>query len=189
MASAALPAPNLMPTAELDSESLYEIVNGERREILHMGAWGGTIASILVYHLNTFAFHQKLGLAMVEVLFRLSPNRLSRRPDVAFVSFDRWPLTALPTDDPPEWEVVPHLAVEVLSPTNSAQEVLDKIDEYFQAGVQLVWVIYPLRRYIYVYESPTQNRILSETDELDGGEVLPGFRLSIAALFAPAVKP
>ena len=108
---------------------------------------------------------------------------------VAFVAYDRWPLEAAPTDDPPEWELAPNLAVEVISPTNKAEEVIEKIEEYFAAGVQLVWVIYPRQRQVYVFDSPTENRILRESGELDGGTVVPGFRLKIADLFAALVKP
>jgi Uma2 family endonuclease len=172
-----------------DSDSLYEIVNGERREKPPMGALAGTVASFLVSYLNAFAFPQRLGFAISEVLFILRPDRPQRRPDIAFVSYTRWKTPPAPTEDPPAWDVVPNLAVEVVSPTNTAVEIEDKIQEYFDAGVELVWVIYPRHRRIYVYESPTQTRILLETDELDGGKVLPGFTLKIATLFEALVKP
>jgi len=189
MATATMEPVHLGPSATPDSEALYEIVNGERREIPHMGALAGAIASVLVYYLNGFAVEHKLGLAMMEVLFRLRPGRPSRRPDIAYVSFERWHLTTPPTTDPPEFDLAPNLAVEVVSPSNAAEEIEDKIQEYFDAGVELVWVIYPRHRRIYVYDSPTHNRILVETDELDGGKVLPDFRLRIADLFAALVKP
>ena len=57
------------------------------------------------------------------------------------------------------------------------------MEEYFRAGVRLVWVIYPDLNQVYVYESPSKVRILHQSDELDGGTVLPGFRLKVAALF------
>jgi Uma2 family endonuclease len=188
MASATIEQPP-MPVAVPASESLYEIVNGERREIAHMSTLAGTAASLLVYYLNAFAVPKKLGLAVSEVLFRLQPGQSSRRPDVAFVSYDRWPLTVPPLSDPPEFDFAPNLAVEVVSPTNAAEEIEDKIKEYFDAGVELVWVIYPRHRRIYVYESVTKTRVLVQTDELEGGKVLPGFKLSVAALFGPLVKP
>jgi Uma2 family endonuclease len=181
-AISALPSPP-------DSESLYEIVNGEQREIPHMGTLAGMCASVLAQFLGTFGAQHKIGLAGVEVLFRLNPNRPARRPDVAFVRYDRWPTPTIPQDDPPAWEVIPNLAVEVVSPTNSAEEIEDKIQDYFAAGVDLVWVIYPRHRRIYVYESATQNRILVERDDLDGGNVLPGFRLNVGSLFSALTKP
>lgn len=187
MATAAL-VPAGTPEAP-DSEGLFEIVNGERREIPRMGFFAGTLASLLAYHLNTHGLQQKLGLAVVEVLFRILPQQPSRRPDVAFVRYERWPVTAFPTSDPAELEAIPNLAVEVVSPSNAAEEIEDKLKDYFDAGVELVWVIYPRHRRIYVYSTPTEIRLLGEADELDGGKVLPGFKLGIATLFKGLVKP
>jgi Uma2 family endonuclease len=81
------------------------------------------------------------------------------------------------------WDVVPDLAVEVISPHDLAEEILQKVVEYFQAGVRLVWIVYPQQRLVYVHESLTQVRCLTQTEELDGGAVLPGFRLPLANLF------
>jgi Uma2 family endonuclease len=63
------------------------------------------------------------------------------------------------------------------------KDVLAKLREYFRYGVQLVWVIAPEAQQIYVYDSPTQVRILTVRDELTGGEVLPGFRMPLASFF------
>jgi Uma2 family endonuclease len=73
--------------------------------------------------------------------------------------------------------------VEVVSPSDLAEEIMERIDEYFAAGTKLVWIVYPTQRLLYIYESPRQVRILGEADELDGGLVLPDFRIPIASLF------
>jgi Uma2 family endonuclease len=86
------------------------------------------------------------------------------------------------------WDVVPDLAVEVISPSDLVYDLIQKIAEYFEAGVRLVWVVYPPQRLVYVYESLTRARILTVADELEGGAVLPGFRLPVANLF-PEVAP
>ena len=65
----------------------------------------------------------------------------------------------------------------------------DKLEEYFQVGVRQVWVVYPVHAKIYVYSSTTSVRILAPGDELDGGDVLPGFRLSVTDLFNKAGEP
>jgi Uma2 family endonuclease len=179
------PPPNGIP----ESEFLFEIINGERVEIPHMGILAGTLVSILSGFLWSFIAPRKLGLVVVEVLFRFRPDRPSRRPDLAFVGFDRCTTPAIPPSDPAEWEVVPNLAVEAISPSNTAEDVMVQLQDYFDAGVELVWVIYPRQRWIFVYQSMTQVRQLREADELDGGTVLPGFRLKIADLFAALVKP
>ena len=84
---------------------------------------------------------------------------------------------------------MPDLAVEIVSPTNLAEEIDRTITEYFQAGVRLVWVFYPDSGRVYVYQSPTHVGILERDDTLDGGEVLPGFRLPIAGLYEAVARP
>src|SRR5260370_20786109 len=174
---------------EPETDALYEVVNGERREIPRMGALAATIASFLVSHLNVFVWPRKLGFAVVEAMFQLQAGGPQRRPDVAFVSADRWNRSSPPANDPLAWDVVPSLAAEVVSPSNTAGEVEAKLRDYFGAGVLLVWVIHPVDRRVYVYESLTQVRILTEADAIDGGNVLPGFRLPLADLFAALVMP
>lgn len=164
-------------------ELLYEVVDGQRVEVAPMGAHENVMASLLMWFLQTFAMPKGLGLAVMETLFDLAAVGRERRPDVAFVSSRRWPLNRLPPRGDNAWKVVPNLAVEVVSPTNTADEIVTKIHDYFQASVELVWVIYPDPGAVYVYESPDRARILKRTDTLDGGQVLPGFQLALAELF------
>jgi Uma2 family endonuclease len=79
--------------------------------------------------------------------------------------------------------VAPDLAVEVFSPSNTGPEMQQKADVYFKMGVRLVWVVYPKSRAIHVYTSPTTVIIKRDGDELDGGDVLPGFTLEVSDLF------
>lgn len=111
-------------------------------------------------------------------------RRLARRPDVAFVSRERWP-TDRPVPRTAAWDVVPDIAIEVISPTNLSIDDIKKIDEYFRAGSRAVWVLYPGPEVakIYVYASPTAVTILGLDDVLEGGAVLPGFRLPVRELF------
>ncbi len=178
------------PTSDgaLASEELYEVVNGERREIPHMGALSGALVSILATYVNSFVRSRRLGFAVIEVLFELHAGRTQRRPDLAFVPYERWTTPALDVD-PPAWNVVPALAVEVFSPINAAVDIEEKLRDYFAAGVRLVWVIYPMLRCVYVYDSLTVVRALMEADELDGGAAIPGFRVRIAELYAALVCP
>ncbi len=166
----------------------YEIINGGRQEHAPMGAFETVLASWLCYLLNSFAMGKKLGIAVNEVLFTLDTHRdLKRRPDVAFVSYARWPEPVIAREN--AWNVVPDLAVEIVSPTNLAEEIDGKVTDYFHANVRLVWVIYPDSGRIYVYQSPTQVAVLERADTLDGGEVLPDFRLPIQDLYTAVSKP
>ena len=82
------------------------------------------------------------------------------------------------------WNVAPELAVEVVSENNTANEIQEKIQDYFRCGVRNVWVVYPMQAQVFVYESPTQIKVVEQTDALDGGELLPGLRLPLDTLFA-----
>jgi len=135
--------------------------------------------------LGNFADERQLGRALSEALFHLpSPVGRDRRPDVAFVSYQRWAKNRSVPRTGNAWNVVPNLNVEVVSPTDSAEELQEKVEEYFRVGVELVWVIYPPQSKIFAFTSPTQVQVLTTTDELDGGSVLPGFRLPLSELFA-----
>jgi Uma2 family endonuclease len=166
-----------------DANSLYEIVDGQRVEPAPMGVYEVHIATTLVRFLAPFVSEHGLGRLEGEMLFQLdATGDLQRRPDVAFVSYGRWP-RGRKVPRTAAWEVVPDLVIEVVSPTNSASEIVEKLDEYFRAGVRVVWVIYPIQSRVHVWESPKGARVLAVGEELDGGEELPRFRLSLAELF------
>ena len=148
-----------------------------------MGAHEIWLATELVIHLGTFLRQHQLGRAVQEMLFDFTAMvQRKRRPDVAFVSYERWPRQR-PVPHAEAWEVVPNLVVEVISPSDRGNDILDKVAEYFRIGVECVWVIFIFREQVYIYDSPTQVRILSRADELYGAPVLPRFRLPLVTLF------
>jgi Uma2 family endonuclease len=81
--------------------------------------------------------------------------------------------------------VPPDLVVEVLSPSDVSYEVDRRVQDYLGAGVKLVWVVHPQSRSVHVYRPGGQGVILSERDELEGEQVLPGFRLPVREIFRP----
>ena len=185
MATATTPLSEITPPK---GDVLYEVVNGQvvEKPMATNSVW---IASLLNQILGGFVLTHRLGWAVIEMLFLIDPARnLQRRPDVAFVSSTRWPLDReIPEDSP--WDVVPEFAVEVVSPSNTVDEIMTKIEDYW-AGVRLVWVIHPKHRKVSVYESPTSVHILQAGDTLDGGAVVPGFQFPVGALFrGPAGAP
>jgi Uma2 family endonuclease len=191
MSLATVPEPlTVAAPSQHGDEGLYEIINGHRVELPPMSIYAVVIANLLARKLGNHAEAHDLGQVLLEALFRLPlAKQRNRRPDIGFVSYQRWAKgRPIPKDDN-AWEVVPELAVEVVSPTDFAEELLEKLEEYFQAGVQMVWVVYPRRGIVHVYESLTQIRGLTRTDELDGGKVLPGFRLALATLFEDQANP
>ena len=163
-------------------DGLYEIVDGELVEKT-MSALAIWIASRLNQLLGSFVFDQGLGTVVMEMLFLLDRARnRRRRPDVAFISATTWPPNQ-PIPEEGDWEVVPDLAVEVVSPNDGMEEVLDKVHEYFDLGVKQVWVIVPSVRQAYIYDSPTQDHIVSADQNLEGGTLIPGWRVPLASLF------
>jgi Uma2 family endonuclease len=170
-------------SAIVPSDMLYEVVDGEIREKI-VGAQEIEIASLLHGFLFSFLLQKKLGRVLPEMIFRIDVAKdLQRRPDVAFVSHSTWPANRR-APKVSVWDLVPDLAVEVVSPSNSAADVQRKIHEYFDAGVSVVWVVYPEQKNIYIYASPTKIQVLQLGDELDGGDLLPGFKLPLSALFS-----
>ncbi len=171
-------------------DSLYEVINGQRVELPPMSMYAVAVANWLAGFLNEFARPRGLGRAFVEGLFRLPlDGGRSRRPDVAFVTAQRWAMGRPIPESDNAWDVVPDLAFEVVSPTDRAEDLMEKVEEYFQAGVRLVWVVYPRRRRVHVYESLSQIRGLAGAEELGGGAVLPEFRLPLTALFQEPASP
>lgn len=102
-----------------------------------------------------------------------------RAPDVSYVRAERIP------EDVPEgfWELAPDLAVEVVSPGDTAVEVREKVREYLAAGVPMVWVMYPGTREVIVHTADGLARAYGPDDVLEGLDLLPGFRCRVAELF------
>lgn len=171
------------PIAVVADDDLYEVIDGQRVRTPPMGVFAVWTASQLARYLGNFA-DESLGRTLTEALFHLpAPVNRDRRPDIAFVSYERWAKNRPMPQTDNAWDVVPNLATEVVSPTDKADEIEQKIGEYFRVGVQLVWVVYPMQSKIYVYQSPKQVAALTKADVLDGGTVVPGFRLPLSELF------
>jgi Uma2 family endonuclease len=182
-----LPVERLADDLRREPETPYEIVNGEIVE-KPMSSYDNVLGGELHRLLGNFAHERALGRGVVEVLFDLPNLTNNRRPDVAFVSYSRWPKNRrVPRVN--AWPVVPELTAEVISPSDYMTDVIEKVGEYFRAGVTLVWLILPVQEQVYVYTSPTAVRILSHADVLEGDPVLPGFRLPLSDLFPPPDEP
>jgi Uma2 family endonuclease len=160
----------------------YEIVDGELIDMGNSGALHGNIAIILSSALFAIVNAQKLGALFDSSTAFKMKNGNKRSPDISFFAKARLQgITELPIGF---LEGAPDLAVEILSPGNTIEEIDDKIAEYFNNGARLVWVISPTQRYILVYRCAQEpDRLLKSVDSLDGEDVIPGFTLPVAALF------
>jgi len=147
--------------AERKENRLCELVDGVLVE-KPMGFRESILASFLIRMLQDYVQPRNLGFVtspdgMMEVL-----SGLVRLPDVAFVSWTRFPNGRIPTTAAPK--VAPDLAVEILSPSNTSEEMIRKRREYFEAGVRLAWFVDPETRTVSVYASIEQYTVLGEKD-------------------------
>ena len=166
----------------IPDDMLYEVVDRKLVEKI-AGASELEIAGILDQNLGMFARTHRLGRVLIEFVFRIDQAKdLQRRPDVSFVSHARWPFHRK-VPNVAVWDMVPDLAIEIVSPSNTPDQVQAKIHDYFAAGVTRVWVVYPRQQEVYVYASPTQIQVFQLGQDLDGADLIPGFRLPLAALF------
>jgi len=139
------------------------------------------LAMFLGRKIGNFAENQKLGDVLGEAgLLELMPGQV-RVPDVSFISKRRFPGGKRPKKK--IWPVVPDLAVEVLSESNTPKEMARKRREYFAQGTLLVWQVDPRKRTVEVFTSPTESRVFHVGQTLDGGDVLPGFKLKVSEIF------
>jgi Uma2 family endonuclease len=160
---------------------LFELVDGVLVEKV-MGYPESLLTVWLIFLLQMFLKENDLGIvAGADGTLRLWP-KLVRIPDISFVLWEKLPGRQVPSEPIPD--LIPDLAVEVLSKGNTRGEMARKLREYFQAGVTLVWLVDPKTRTIRVYTAPDQVVVLTEEDTLDGGAVLPGLTLSLKEIFS-----
>ena len=157
-----------------------ELVDGTLVEKA-MGWQESLIAMCLGSLLREFVISKQLGVVTgADGFVRLFPD-LVRSPDVAYFSWQRLPDRRIP--DTPVPQIVPDLAVEVISAGNTRSELARKCREYFRAGALEVWMVDTRERTVAVYSSVTEYRIFNEDQSVGGGEMLPGLEVNLAELF------
>jgi Uma2 family endonuclease len=161
----------------------YELIRGELREVKLATAGSSILAVQIGVSLFDYVRRHKPGLVTgANGGFELFPDRRTVvAPDAGFVRRERIP----PTFDCQHYfPVPPDLAFEAVSPLDTFSEVMEKVELYLEAGVRLIWVAIPKRRVVVVYRPGKAPRTLTENDELDGEDVVPGFRMSVRDVFA-----
>lgn len=167
-----------------NKDKRLELVAGVIIEMSPAGGKHGFIASRLDRLIGNFVEENDLGYTTAaETGYILSKNPHGRdtvrAPDVGYVSKGRLP-EGLPDGYIP---FAPDLAVEVVSPHDSASAMHDRVTDFLKHGTRLVWVFYPTSQSVAVH-TPEGAFTLEAGDTLDGGEVLPGFRLRVGDVFS-----
>jgi Uma2 family endonuclease len=173
---------DVLKALALPRKRICELIDGVLVE-KDMGTTEGYLGGLLFRRMAQFAEDDKdLGLVFPgDAHIRLRPD-LIRVPDVSFVPWERIPNGELPDD--PIASLAPELAAEIITPNNTKREIDQKLTDYFAVGCKLAWIIDPETKTAKVYTSAKRFKELDETGILDGGKVLPGFKLSLADLFA-----
>jgi len=147
-----------------------------------IGSYESYLAVLIGRVLVEFIQKNDLGIVLgADGMLRLGRG-LVRIPDVSFISWQRLPGRVFPREE--IWSIAPDLVVEIISRGNTREEMDRKLLDYFAAGVRLAWYVYPAAGEVRVYEKPDAYTTRTAADTLDGGDVLPGFRLPLLSLFS-----
>lgn len=174
----------LMTLAEFErlpesDEFLYELSRGALVREPRPGRPHGTAVMLMGKYLVDYALEHG-GVVTTETGYVLEEDpHTVRGPDVAYTAKDPAPYG----NADGFIRGTPDLAVEVVSPSNTWVDIQEKVQQYFDAGCRLVWIVQPRTRSVLVHTSPDRSRVLSASDTLDGGDVVPGLRVQIADLF------
>jgi Uma2 family endonuclease len=160
----------------------YELIEGELAQMAPAGFRHSRVAGRFAAYIGQHALAHKLGEVLTaEPGFFLEhePDTVLA-PDVAFVRRDRLPRAG---EDEGFADLIPDLVVEVVSPSDRPADVARKIERYLRPGVPVVWLADPRRERVQVHRSGRPAETLHGDDVLDGGEVLPGFRVRVGDFF------
>ena len=166
-----------------DDGCRYELIAGEIHKMVPASWEHAAVGSNLHSFLGPYVREKKLGQTFIAeggFLIARDPDTV-RVPDIAFIHKDHLPATR-----PKEafWPNAPDLVIEVVSPGDTTGEVDEKVHMWLDAGTAMVWVVNPRWKNVTVYRSATDIKTLTENDELDGQDVVPGFRCPIGDIFA-----
>jgi Uma2 family endonuclease len=183
---------SLQDFIEATNDQTFELINGERKPKLPTNTRHNNCNHRLFKLLDHFVESRYLGLVRMEATFVLPEGddsgwvTGSRTPDLIFINAER---LAAYQEDHPDWQdtpylIVPDLVVEVISPTDKADEINEKIEAYLEDGVKLVWIFYPKQRQAMIYSPDDEHpRLLKHDDLLDGEDIVPGFQVMLSSVF------
>jgi Uma2 family endonuclease len=160
----------------------YELIQGKLRKMSPSGSEHGVLAARILSRLQLHVDEHELGLVFAaETGFRLEQNPDTvRAPDASYVRADRIAPAGIPATYFPG---APDLAVEIVSPHDTAAGIQDKVQSWPAHGTQLVWVVEPRSQTVTVYRVDGSAQVLQRADTLDGEDILPGFQIPLSYIF------
>lgn len=160
-----------------------ELVGGELKETMPTSVLHGIIAGRIAIILGFFVLQNKLGEVLTaETGFRLFVDKKTVRvPDVSFLSNEK--LAEIKNVNK-FYDGTPDLAIEVISPSETYNDVQGKLEDYLSAGVKMVWIIRPENKIVTTYRTLSDFKILRENEELNGEDLLPNFKCNLTDIFA-----
>lgn len=164
------------------TSSNHELVRGEIIKLIPPGGYHGAIAVAVAMLLRLWAQRSGGGYVAVEAGYQLAhdPDTV-RGPDISYIRADRIPATGVPEGF---WTLAPDVAIEIVSPSETALEVREKVRDFLAAGTPLVWTIYPRMREVVVHNADGSAQTYTNDDVLAFPDILPGFSCTVAELFA-----
>ena len=159
-----------------------ELIRGVLVEKVSAGIRHGEIVTLLSFFLTAFILPRRIGRLVASdsgMMLERGPDTV-REPDIAYISAEKLPLDV---DVPGFYEGAPDLVVEIRSPSDTLAAVNDKAQMWLRFGVGIVWVVFPESRTVEVHPASGPPVLLGEDDNLDGGEVLPGFSCAVKDIF------
>ena len=171
---------SLMP-----DDAYYEVVDGEVYRLSGSGIEHGVRGMRVAAALGSYVYQHSLGeVPHPDTRYVLAEGedgiRLMRGPDLSFIRREHMPLPPYP---PGFVRLVPDLIVEVRSPHDTFSELQRRINDFLEAGTRLAWLVDPLKRTVTVFAPEREPHTLDAAAELDGEDIVPGFRLAVAAIF------
>jgi len=158
----------------------FELVEGVLTPMAPVDLNHGRVHANLFRLLDNHVHQRRLGQVVSEVGFTLKRDPDSvLAPDLAFIGADRYP-----EEKPGFVELAPDLIVEIISPGNVLGDIERKVAIYLEAGVTLIWIVYPRQRQIVAHTPDNPPAVFAESDQISGGEVLPGLVIPVSEVFA-----
>lgn len=161
---------------------LFERINGEIIEVSPANIYSSFVTANITYYLKIYEKTHKTGYVTESDGGYDITEDDTFAPDVAYISKTRQEKLPKTGFNP----IPPDLAVEVISPTdlkNPKNRIQAKLEKYQKAKIPLLWMVYPDRQEVVVYEKGDQTQVMTLNDTLSGGDVLPGFELAVKDIF------